>query len=131
MKGLIKILLIGAGTFFVVLGFVGIFLPLLPTTPFLLLAAACYARSCEKFYNWLLSNRWFGQYIKDWRAGRGIPLKTKVFAISLLILTIAYSALFVVPNIWAKVGLGVIAIGVSLHIISQPTLKKGGDVSWQ
>ncbi|MFH1347505.1 MAG: YbaN family protein [Candidatus Margulisiibacteriota bacterium] len=115
-----RILLIIAGTFFVGLAFLGVVLPLLPTTPFLLLAAACYAKSSEKFYNWLLNNRWFGQYIKDYQAGRGIPLKTKVFAISMLALTIGYSILFVVPVLIGKIFLGLIAVGVSAHIIHLP-----------
>ena len=125
MNGLVRILLIAAGTFFVGLALLGVVLPLLPTTPFLLLAAACYARSSQTFYNWLLNNRWFGQYIKDWRAGRGIPLKTKMLAISLLVLTIGYSIIFVVPNIIGKLLLILVAIGVTAHIIFLPTLKIG------
>ncbi|MFH0931814.1 MAG: YbaN family protein, partial [Candidatus Zixiibacteriota bacterium] len=75
--------LIITGTFFVGLGVLGIFLPLLPTTPFLLLAAACYARSSKRFYNWLLNNRWFGSYIKDYKEGKGVPSKVKAISISL------------------------------------------------
>jgi len=123
MRKLVKILLIVAGTFFVGLAFLGVILPLLPTTPFLLLAAACYARSSETFYNWLLNNRWFGPYIKNWREGKGISLKTKVFAITLLILTIGYSIVFVVPVLIGKICLVLIVVGVSAHIISLPTLK--------
>ncbi|MCJ7768908.1 MAG: YbaN family protein [Dehalococcoidales bacterium] len=61
----IKPILIVAGTLFVGLGVIGIFLPVLPATPFLLLAAACYARSSKRFYCWLLNNRWFGVHIKN------------------------------------------------------------------
>ncbi len=125
MKRLGKILLIIVGSIFVGLGFLGVFLPLLPTTPFLLLAAACYAKSSETFYNWLLSNRWFGKYIKDWREGRGIPLKTKVLSICLLILTIGYSIIYVVPVLVGKVFLGLVAIGVSAHIISIRSVENG------
>ena len=94
---LIKWLLIGVGTFFVGLGIIGIILPILPTTPFLLLATACYARSSEKFYNWLLNNKWVGKYIKNYREGKGISLKAKISVISLLWTVITFSAFFVVP----------------------------------
>ena len=90
------------GTFFVVLGFIGIFVPLLPTTPFLLLAAACYAKSSPAFYNWLLCNKWFGSYIKNYREGRGIPLKSKIVSITLLTAAIGYAIIFVVPVLIGK-----------------------------
>ena len=72
MHSLIKIILISVGSLSVLLGILGIFLPLLPTTPFLLLAALCYSRSSERFYQWLVTNRWFGEYIRNYREGRGI-----------------------------------------------------------
>ena len=121
---LIRVLLIIAGTFSVGLGVIGIFVPLLPTTPFLLLAAACYARSSKRFYNWLLKNRWFGNYIKNYRDGKGIPLKVMVVSISLLWLTIIFSAFFIVHNIYIRIILILIAIGVTTHIISIRTLKR-------
>ncbi len=112
-----------AGTAFLIIGGVGIVLPLLPTTPFLLLAAACYARSSERWYRWLLYNRWFGSYIRNWHEGKGIPMKTKILSILFLILTMGYSAAFVVPFFIGKVGLILIAICVSMHILSFPTLE--------
>ncbi len=112
-----------AGTAFLIIGGVGIVLPLLPTTPFLMLAAVCYARSSERGYRWLLTNRWFGEYIRNWHEGRGIPMKTKILSIAFLILTMGYSAAFVVPSFIGKVVLILIAICVSMHILSFPTLK--------
>ena len=120
---LIRVLLIIAGTFFVGLGVIGILVPLLPTTPFLLLAAACYARSSKRFFNWLLKNRWFGNYIKNYRDGKGIPLKVMVVSISLLWLTIAFSAIFIVHNIYIRIILIIVAIGVTTHILSIRKLK--------
>lgn len=116
--------LIVAGTIFVALGSIGIFVPLLPTTPFLLLAAACYARGSKKFYNWLLSNRWFGQYVRNYLEGRGIPLKTKILVILLLWLTIGYSAMFVIPLLVGKAVLVLIAVVITLHISSIKTSKE-------
>ena len=114
----------GGGTFFVGLGIVGIFLPLLPTTPFLLLAAACYARGSRRCYSWLLNNRWFGSYIKNYRENKGVPLKIKVLSISFLWATIGYSTFFVVDIFLIRICLILIAIAVSAHIISIRTLKK-------
>ncbi len=121
---LLRILLIISGTFFVGIGVIGIFLPLLPTTPFLLLAAACYARGSKRFYNWLLNNRLFGDYIKNYREGKGIPLKVKVISIVLLWVTIGYAAIYIMPIFIGKLILFLIGIGVALHIIKIKTLEK-------
>jgi uncharacterized membrane protein YbaN (DUF454 family) len=107
-----------AGTFFVGLGILGIFLPIVPTTPFLLLAAAFYARSSQRFYNWLLNNRWFGNYIRGYREGKEIPLKVKVLTISLLWITIGCSVTFAVHIFIVRIILILIAIGVTVHILS-------------
>jgi len=119
-----RYLLIITGTIFLGLGIIGIFLPLFPTTPFLLLAAACYARGSKRFYNWLLTNRWFGNYIKNYRERKGIPLKIKVLAISFLWLAIAYSVIFVVHILLVRIILILIPIGVTIHILSIKTLRQ-------
>lgn len=120
---MIRGMLIVSGTFFVVIGIIGIFLPILPTTPFLLLAAWCYAKSSKTFYNWLISNKLFGNYIKNYREGRGIPLKVKIISISFLWITILFSAAFIVTNLFVRIILILIAIGVTIHIRSIRTLK--------
>jgi uncharacterized membrane protein YbaN (DUF454 family) len=112
-----KGILIIVGTFFVGLGMVGIFLPLLPTTPFLLLAAMCYVRSSKRFYIWLLNNNLFGKYIKNYREGKGVPLKAKVLSISLLWITILTSVIFGSQNIIVRIVLISIAIGVTIHLL--------------
>jgi len=122
-RGWVRVLLITAGTLFVGLGIIGIFVPILPTTPFLLLAAACYARSSQRFYDWLLNNRWFGRYLKNYLQGRGIPLRVKVITIVLLWVTIGFSIVFAVELFAVKVALSLIAIGVSIHILSRRTLR--------
>lgn len=118
----IRILLVISGSIAVVLGVLGIFLPILPTTPFLLLAALCYARSSKRFYTWLLNNRWFGNYIRNYREKRAIPLKIKVSSITILWVTILVSAIFFVPFIWVKILLIFIATGVTIHIAKLHTL---------
>lgn len=128
MKGMIKALLITIGSVSVVLGILGIFLPLLPTTPFLLLGAACYCKASKRLYDLLLNNKFLGQYIRDFHEGNGIPLRAKIVAISLLWITIGYSIFFVISVIVAKVLLFLIAVGVTIHLLSFKTLKnKSGE----
>jgi len=121
---MVRLLLIVAGTICLIIGVIGMVVPLLPTTPFLLLATACYCRSSTRLYNWLLSNRWFGTYIKNYREGKGIPLKTKIVALTILWAVILYSVFFVVNILIAQLVLVVIAVAVSLHILKVPTSKK-------
>jgi uncharacterized membrane protein YbaN (DUF454 family) len=123
-ENLVRRLLIVAGSLLVGLGIIGIFVPMLPTTPFLLLAAACYARSSPKFYYWLLNNRWFGSYIRNYRQRKGIPLAIKIFTLALLWLTIGTSAAFAVQSLTVRIILILIAVGVSIHILSIKTLKR-------
>ena len=118
--------MITCGTISVALGVLGLFLPLLPTTPFLLLAAACYARSSEKLYHWLLGNRWFGQYIRNYREGKGIPLKRAAVAIALLWLTIGYTAVVAVSLWWVRLILLAIAGGVTVHLVH----RNGSSVTY-
>ena len=123
MKGLTRNLLSLGGTLCVALGVVGMFFPVLPTTPFLLLAAFFYARSSKRFYHWLMTNRWFGDYIRNYREGKGIPLKQKILTILLLWLTIGYAALFVISLGWVKLILLGIAVGVTIHLIKVKTFQ--------
>ncbi|RZN47132.1 DUF454 domain-containing protein [archaeon] len=119
--------LIVSGSVSVGLGVIGIFVPILPTTPFLLLAAGCYARSSDRFYNWLLGNRLFGNYIRNYREGRGIPLVMKIAIILLLWVTILFSAFMVVTSAYVQVILLIIAAAVSMHIALLKTKnEKGG-----
>ena len=120
----IKGILVVSGTFFLVLGIIGIFIPLLPTTPFLLLAAACYIRGSKKFYNWLIKNRWLGEYIKNYQEGKGIPLNIKIISIMFLWITIIFSIIMIVSNIFIRIILIIIAIGVTIHILTIKTTKK-------
>ena len=119
-----RVLLMTCGTLCVVLGVVGMFVPMLPTTPFLLLAALCYSRSSPRFYHWLLNNRWFGAYIRNYREGRGIPLREKVLTLAALWITIGFAAVVVVPAWWGKLILAGIAAGVTLHVLRLKTMRR-------
>ena len=122
-----KGILVISGTFFLVLGIIGIFIPLLPTTPFLLLTAACYIRGSKKFYNRLIKNRWLGEYIKNYQQGKGIPLTVKLISIIFLWMAIIFSTIIIVSNILIQIILIIIAIGVTIHIITIKTLDKNEE----
>jgi len=109
------------GVLSLALGIIGIVLPLLPTTPFLLLSAACFAKSSDKFYQWLITHPWFGQYIENYRSGRGIPMKVKISTIALLWLSMGSSIVFFVDFFPAKIMMVTIALCVSCYLITRPT----------
>ncbi len=118
-----KYILIILGSLSLALGVIGIFLPLLPTTPLLLLSAALYVRSSEKLYNWLISQKYLGTYIRNFREHRAIPLRAKIFSITMIWLTLTYCAIFISPNIFLSILFFILAIVISLHILSYKTLK--------
>lgn len=111
------------------LALVGIFLPLLPTTPFLLLAAFFFARSSDRFYAWLHTNRWFGEYLRNYREGRGIPLREKVITISLLWIVIGLSAALAVSSWWVRGVLVAIAVAVTVHLLRTKTYRPGAEAA--
>lgn len=119
-----RYLLIIAGSLALGLGVAGIFLPLLPTTPFLLLAASCYVNSSPKLYNWLLTRKHLGGYIRDFRENRAIPLRAKIVSVSLVWITLLYCAVFVVSHIALRILFILLASGITLHILSYKTLHK-------
>lgn len=114
-----RVLLTAAGLLCVVLAVAGIILPLLPTTPFLLLAAACFSRSSPRLDHWLHHNRVFGRYLSRYRRGEGIPRAAKISIISLLWLSLAASAFLAVPDrLWPlRLVLALIGLGVSIHVL--------------
>lgn len=115
----VRVVLVFLGTACVALGVLGAFVPLLPTTPFLLLAAACYARASTRFYNWLLNNRTFGPLIREWRRHHSIPWRVKLVAIGMMAVTLAISIVFFVRQPWlqALLAAGGVALAVYLYRI--------------
>ncbi|AMO77916.1 MULTISPECIES: YbaN family protein [Pseudomonas] len=112
----VRYLLLAVGWLSVALGVAGIFLPLLPTTPFLLLAAACFMRSSQRFYDWLVSHPRLGPWIGDYLEGNGIPLKGKLYTVGLMWISIGFSC-YLVPHLWARVFMLASAVLVSLYIL--------------
>lgn len=123
MKEIYRYILIGLGFAFLGLGIVGMFLPVLPTTPFLLLSASCFARSSKRFYNWILNHRIFGTYIRNYREQRAMTLHGKIFALLLMWLVTGYTALFLTSNLFVSVLVILVGIGVTKHILSLKTVR--------
>lgn len=109
---------VSAGLFFVAVGLLGVVLPVLPTTPFLLLAAACFARSSDRLHRWLLENRLFGEYIRRYRAGEGMTRGSKIATLAMLWPTLGASAFLGVPDglWWVRLILLAVGCGATYHI---------------
>ena len=120
---IVRVALMGAGSLLVAIGVIGIFVPLLPTTIFLLLAAACFGRSSPGAYRWLTTNRWFGRYLHDYKERRGATLVTKVTSIGALWLGIGAAVWFLGLPLWADLVLFAIAVAVTLHLLTLATLR--------
>jgi uncharacterized membrane protein YbaN (DUF454 family) len=130
-RKLVRTLWLIAGTICVVLGAIGIVLPILPTTPFLLAAAACYYKSSERMHRWLLNNKWFGEYIRNYAEGKGLTKKTKITALTVLWITIVFSIVFMLHRLLPaqlvlplQLVMIAVAIAVSIHILRLPTFRK-------
>ncbi len=111
------------GFIFIGIGVIGIVVPILPTTPFLLLALWFFSKSSERWREWLLSNKLCGEYLNNYQSGNGIPLKTKAYIITLLWATIITSALYSTDEIWLKALLLIIATATTIHICKIKTRK--------
>ena len=112
-----KVICILLGSLSLGLGIAGIFLPLLPTTPFLLLTAAL------RLYDWLLRQKRLGPYIRNFREHKAIPLHAKIVSVGLTWITILYCVAFLLPQVWLKVLLLALSAGITCHILSYKTLK--------
>ena len=120
----VRALFLFAGLIALGLGIAGIFLPLLPTTPFILLAAACFARSYRPFHEWLLAHRLFGSMIDDWCRYRSIPYRTKIIAIATMSLTLGSSIVFFVQPAWLRALLAALGLGLALWLYRIPSLDQ-------
>jgi uncharacterized protein len=124
-------LAITAGFFAVAAGTIGMFVPLIPTVPFLLLAAWLFAGSSEKFHNWLLNHRIFGEYIRNYKYKNGMLLKHKIRSLILLWTGIGYSFFFAMKDIepeklfYIRLFLAAVLAGVTTHLLMIKTVKNG------
>lgn len=116
-------LLFALGVLSLVIGIIGIVVPIIPTTDPLLLAAFCFARSSPRFHAWLMNNRYLGSYIRNYQEGRGLPLMQKICTLGLLWTSITLSIVFAVNAWWGRALLAAIAIAVTVHVVSLPTYR--------
>lgn len=119
---LTRIILNVVGSIAVLLAILGVFLPLLPTTPFLLLASACYFRGSPRMHRWLVSNRILGTYILNFQSGRGIPLRGKIVSLLLIWASLSFS-IYTVKIVVVQLILAAIGVAVSLFILRMKTLR--------
>jgi uncharacterized membrane protein YbaN (DUF454 family) len=119
-----KALLVAAGSVSLALAVLGLFLPLLPTTPFLLLASACYVRSSERLHGWLMGNRMLGPYIRNFKERRGIPLRGRVITVVVLWLPLLYSV-YRLDLPWLEVLLVAMGLAWSVLILRMKSVKGG------
>lgn len=123
MRALLRPILVLLGSLSLALGVIGIFIPVLPTTPFLLFASFCYVRSSKKLYNWLLHHKVFGAYLYNYTVHRAVPKKTKIIAMVTLWPTLLFS-LTLIPFIPVRVLVFLIGCIVSAHLLRLRTLTK-------
>lgn len=126
-SAIIRYLLVGAGVVSMILGTAGLIFPILPTTPFLLLSAACFARGSKRFYKALTDHPRLGRYILDYREKGGITAGVKATALSLLWISMLCSILIFTQNIWVRILLTLTAAAVSVHILRLKTLPSKKD----
>lgn len=112
------------GSIFLGLGFVGIIVPGLPTTPFLLLAAGCYVRSSDRLYSWLLDHKLFGKYIHNFRETRSISLRSKIISLIVMWVMLGLSIYILIKIIPVKIIIALLGVIGSLVILLIPTLRK-------
>lgn len=117
-----RVLFIVVGTLFLGIGGLGILLPIVPTTPFLLLAAACYARGSKRIHHWMMRNRVFGAFIRNYLERKGITPRQKGFTLVFLWVMITFTMFYMIEPIILRLFLFIIALAVSVHILKLPTL---------
>lgn len=123
-----KILWIFLGSLFVFIGGIGVVVPGLPTTLFLILAAACYIRSSQKLYDWLITNKTFGPYLKDYREGKGMPRNAKILAVSMIILFAGYASVFAIQDLSIRILVALMGlIGIFYIILKVPSSEDTGN----
>lgn len=122
MKPLKKYLLIALGSLSIGLGVVGVVFPVLPTTPFLLIALYCYLSSSQKLYGWLIHHKLFGKYLYNYATYRAVPRRTKIAAIILLWAGLATSAILV-DLLYVRLLLLAVGIAVSIHLLTLKTIE--------
>ena len=123
VKSIKKYVLIFIGSISLALGIVGVFIPVLPTTPFLLLSSFCYIHSSKRLYNWLINHKVFGEYIYNYITYRAVKQSTKIGALIFLWASLIIS-MTIASNLHLRIFLLAVGVGVSIHLLTLKTLRK-------
>ena len=123
MKNLKKKLYIAFGFLAVALAIIGVFIPGLPTVPFLLVALFCFERSSKKYHDMIMNNKYFGPVLQDYYSGKGLTSSIKIKAISFLSCGMTFS-IYKIQNLHARIALAIVWLGVAIHIILLKTKEK-------
>ena len=122
---LLRWLWVGLGCLFVGLGAIGAVVPGMPTTVFLVLAAACFIKSSQRLYDWLINNKTFGPYLKDYREGKGIPFRAKIVALTMIVMFVSFAVFYAIEVKPIKILVGFIGlIGFWFVSFKVPAVKK-------
>ena len=124
-SGLSRFLWLILGLLFVAIGLIGVVVPGLPTTPLMILAAACFAKSSQRFYDWVIANKMFGHHVKNYREGRGIPARSKRAIIPVLWIFVLFAVFVGIPGglFYAKIATMILAVIGTAFIIRIPNLE--------
>lgn len=117
----LRIVLASIGWLFVGIAFIGVFIPVLPTTGPVILAAFLFSKSSERFDEWLVTNRFFGSIVRDWRAGRGFTVRAKTIAVIAIAASFAISTIWVVNGIYVRAAFWILAAGIIAYVVTRPT----------
>lgn len=117
----LRVVLMALGWLWVAIAFIGIVLPGLPTTGPILLAAFFFSKSSDRFDNWLVSNRFFGAIVRDWRAGNGFTVRAKAIAVAAIVLSFSITTIWVVTNPYARLGMWLLAAAIATYVVTRPT----------
>ena len=118
------------GTLFLLVGILGVVLPLLPATPFLLLASACYVRGSPALHSWLMSNKYLGAYIINIKDNRSLPLKAKIMTLAVLWVSLLFS-LSRADSLLVDATLLMVGLGVTALVVRLKTVRQGCEQSHQ
>jgi hypothetical protein len=120
----LRIFLMALGWFWVGIAFLGVFLPVLPTTGPIILAAFLFSKSSERFDHWLISNRFFGGIVRDWRAGEGFTIRAKTVAVMAIIASFGVTTYFVLTGTYVRIGMWMLAAAIATYVVSRPTKRE-------
>ena len=122
-NGIIRVILLICGFLFTFLAILGAILPIVPTTPFLIVAAACFYKSSERFYKMIMYNRYFGHYLRDYKSGNGIPLRVKIMALVFLWTSTLVSVFVFIPYLWLEILVIAVNTAITIHLYFVRTKK--------